>query len=400
MTHPIQLILHIGQHKTGSKALQSFLHYHASKLTQYGILYPQHNTIRTIKAYNMSHFYLYALLKKEALLNCDDEDSSRKFWQVYRPFCKPYQSIIEAFNTIEVQRKKINAHTIIISAEDLFDMQSTHELYHSPQLIQIAANHLANIAKHFSYTPKIVLYVRRQDHLLAAHYAQYIKGSDTNTLTFSEFAQEFLPRLDTSSILNIWLTYFDRSFFQIRPYEKETLPQGIVPDFFHHILKINLPKSWQTPPPDIESSNITPHHEYIELMRLLNIRKEQNLSILPRDIILETAFKEHPQKPNIGINAWLPPKEQFNLLQQYESDNNKIAQQFFNPPRNTLFQENYPNPHSPITAIPQMLTAERAIEIILHLQKKSHPLRKYYIYFLLCITALNTLIFILQYFLF
>lgn len=400
MTLPIQLVLHIGQHKTGSKALQSFLYYHASKLTQYGILYPQHKIIRNIKAYNISHFYLYALLKKEALLDCHDENSSKKFWQTYRPFCKPYQSISEAFNKIEIQRKKINAHTIIISAEDLFDMQSTHEIYHSPQLIRIAARHLANIAKHFSYTPKIVIYVRRQDHLLAAHYAQYIKGSDTNTLTFSEFTQEFLPRLNTTSILNTWLTHFDHSAFHIRSYEKETLPQGIVPDFFYHVLKINLPTSWQTPPPDIESSNITPNHEYIEFIRLLNIKKKQNLSIPPRDIILETAFKEHSQKPNIGINAWLSPKEQFNLLQQYEDDNKKIVQQFFNPPKSTLFQEAYPNPHNPIPTILQTLTAERAIEIVLNLQKESRPLRKYYAYFLLFITTINIMIFILQYFLF
>ena len=61
-----RLILHIGQHKTGSKALQAFLAHNRLHLLAHGILYPNGSLKAVgVPAYRNSHYLLYALLRHQ-----------------------------------------------------------------------------------------------------------------------------------------------------------------------------------------------------------------------------------------------------------------------------------------------------------------------------------------------
>ena len=64
-------------------------------------------------------------------------------------------------------------------------------------LVEAGSKILASLVADFNYDPLVVVYLRRQDHLLGAHYAQFIKGSSCNDLDFASFSKIFSPRLET-----------------------------------------------------------------------------------------------------------------------------------------------------------------------------------------------------------
>jgi len=58
----------------------------------------------------------------------------------------------------------------------------------------------------------------------------------------------------------------------IRPYERATIPTGIVSDFFEHALQQVISPDWVAPAPERESVNATPGRDQVELIRHLHRR--------------------------------------------------------------------------------------------------------------------------------
>ena len=65
-----------------------------------------------------------------------------------------------------------------MSAEDLFDMQTAHEIDSSLELVEVGGSaRLAELAASCEYDAQIVaLLADAQDHLLAAHYGPVHQG--------------------------------------------------------------------------------------------------------------------------------------------------------------------------------------------------------------------------------
>jgi hypothetical protein len=70
------------------------------------------------------------------------------------------------------------------------------------------------------------------DHLLGAHYVQFIKGSNQNDLDFTSFAKAFESRLRLYEIVRHWASAFGGRRIKVCRWETSALPSGIVPDFF------------------------------------------------------------------------------------------------------------------------------------------------------------------------
>jgi hypothetical protein len=96
-----RIIFHIGQHKTGTKALQSFLYRHADGLNSANIFYPTwQSRNQAIKAYAISHYQLYVLLLHEVAMACGDTVSARQAEMEKRAHCEEFPSMRAYFMRI------------------------------------------------------------------------------------------------------------------------------------------------------------------------------------------------------------------------------------------------------------------------------------------------------------
>jgi hypothetical protein len=363
----VRLFLHIGQHKTGSKALQSFLAYHANALKDRGILYPiQNPSAQGVWAYTISQYRFFALLRKEAMEVCGELPESVRLWrEQQKAYSQPFDSIRSLLESYTKQASGDRARTLVISAEDLFDMHSAHELDFSMDRVEAGTGILSRIFKELAFDPTIVVYLRRQDHLLGAHYVQYIKGSDRNDLDFESFAKAFAARLRLCDILSYWASAFGANRIRVRRYESSALPAGIVPDFFSQILGFSVPANWVAPPRDPESVNLTPSRDFVEFIRILNRRQLRGLPVFRREDVLKAALTEEiPQNHGSGVGAWLSPESRRSMLEVHAEGNTNIANRYLTGSAPTLFMEPVPEVNAEWREY-SGLSPERATEIAL-----------------------------------
>ena len=323
-TEKVRLILHIGQHKTGSKALQSFLAHNTQHLLKRGVLYPISQSYQDIKAYRNSHFNCFLLARRDAYLKYGHKGIEDNFLSSHLRYCDPFLSLNELFLSFEAERVKCGARCILLSAEDLFDMETAHDLDFSSERIQFSAEILLDAILKMNWMPEIVVYLRRPDHLLNSHYAQYIKGNENNTLDFDSFTNQFQSRLNGPAILNIWIEVFGQEKIRVLPYERESLPKGIVMNFFEKILGFLPDENWLLVPRDLEYDNITPRRAYIDFLRLLNICKSLGLLIPPRESVLSVALNH--DFDNHNKTGWVNNQLRDLLFKQYRQDYDKIAE--------------------------------------------------------------------------
>jgi len=364
------LIIHIGQHKTGSKALQSFLAHNRQTLLEEGILYPvEDNPGHDIQAYSLSQFRLFVLTRREAIGACMGQAAEDHYWRRISLFCRPFETTRSLFEAIEAEHRRGGLTHVVLSAEDLFDMQTAHELEFSPELVKAAACRLAGLASDFAYDPRIVVYLRRQDHLLGAHYGQFIKGSPVHDIDFEEFSRAFAPRLDFRNILAVWTAAFGKDRICVRPYEREALPGGIVPDFFQHVLGRPVPTGCVEPPTDAESVNRSLGRDFVEYIRILNRRNALLLPVFPREVVLEAALHEasSSERP-ASIAGWLSPAARRDLIAAFSEGNFAIGCDFLQRDDGRLFAEPLPDENENWSPYPG-LTPEKATAISLEIHE-------------------------------
>ena len=360
-----KIIWHIGQHKTGSKALQSFLACNTTALRQHGIFYPISPLQgHSVKAYKISQYAVFVLLRREALKAVGQDRAARLFWSEYGKYCHPFDSLQAIFNSFEADQLQLSARTLLISAEDLFDMHLSHEEGFSMALVDAGTSILAQLMHDLNYDSSIVVYVRRQDHLLGSHYAQYVKGPSRKDMEFSDFAEMFAARLKTRAILQRWEAAFGKASIKVRRYESVNLPEGIVADFFEHALGFHPPANCSPPPADPEYVNRTPGRDWIEFIRLLNLRSSEGLPNFSREDVLKVAASgasEGSRPP--GIHSWLSPRARNSLLKACEQGNAEIAAEFLGRPVGPLFDEPCPDNDGDWHEYEE-LSAERVAEMV------------------------------------
>lgn len=340
----MRVILHIGQHKTGSKALQSALYANRSHLAAGGFAYPvEADSAAPLRPYEMNHHRLFAAVRAAVDAGGGGAELAalRALLDRLLAACPP------------------TTDAMILSAEDLFDMHTAHEAAFGPGRVAAASRLLAAELAARGCTPRLVCYLRRQDHLLAAHYAQFIKGSPTHHPEFGEFQAGFGPRLAADSLLSHWEAAFGPEAVTAAAYEPSDMPGGIVADFFRRALGLEPPPVTVPFPDDLEAFNVTPSRDHLDYIRLLNRRASRGRPVLPREQVLESAFRDR-DAPSAGIAAWLSPGERAELLEEHEPGNRQIAaRQGIGA---TLFRERMPTASDPWTPHPAA-GLERLIEL-------------------------------------
>jgi len=201
----VKLVLHIGTHKTGTSALQSFCGLNRTALLDRGILYP--------RLANKSNSFNFLA----ARIAFGQGDEVRRF------FAKTVK---------EAQR--VNAKSILISGESFYSITSLfYRLYdrpcgdyweHEKRCVSALRACLPE-----GLDPVVYCYVRRQDRFLESLYNQCVKHETGFGGDIEAFLCRMRETLDYTHQLQVWGDVFGRDNLYVRSYEPVA---GRLPDDF------------------------------------------------------------------------------------------------------------------------------------------------------------------------
>jgi hypothetical protein len=185
----MKIILHIGPHKTGTSAIQAFLHSHAGMLSRQGIHYPDPG------GGERNHHAIVFGLRTPSL----------------------FEATVERLRHIVAQARNAAYRVCIFSSE----MFVEHE-------VPIAA--LNGIFD--GCEVQVVAYLRRPDHLWASAYAQLVKEVDVRRT--ERIDEDPLPYdCSYSTVLLKWMEHFAPDRMMLAPFDP---PQWFGGDLFRDFL--------------------------------------------------------------------------------------------------------------------------------------------------------------------
>jgi hypothetical protein len=216
----MRVIIHIGQSKTGTTSLQSFLASNRESLAKSGILYPDvYRGGIPLKVQNHNSF-------AEALCG-------------FRRF--PGFSAEEYFSQFLEQGKEKGCNTLLLSGESFW---GSPQIWRIPEGEQVLESHLKKIKKLKDFIGReechLLLYLRRQDEWMDSNIPQLIRYE--GLLKYPVYQNDaqtvdvLAPYLDYTAMLNLWEQVFENSQMTVIPYERDHLKNGdIVCDFMERI---------------------------------------------------------------------------------------------------------------------------------------------------------------------
>lgn len=190
------LYLHIGRPKTGSTALQTFLHRNRDALEQQGICYPKTGLYQ-----KASHKLSLVLLPELPDYGAVEEESCEQLYD---------DLVSEARNS--------SAPAVVVSSENFWLVD--------PGRLPAALKD--------NFDVKVVAYLRRQDDVLVSSFMQEVKGG---AIPFEYPLDDFIANptrrkfLDYHAILQAWAETFGRENVIVRLFEQLDKSNGIERDF-------------------------------------------------------------------------------------------------------------------------------------------------------------------------
>lgn len=321
------LYLHIGLHKTGSSAIQSFLGLNIDLMKKRGVYIP---------------------IKSDYIPGRDDichyiADSFKK---------ESEKEIDLIINGIKDESKDYNK--ILISSEIFCMNHSTQFNYKKtlePSFI---------ISKFSSITTsiKIIVYIRRQDNQIMSMLNHLIKeGNKANVKNENIYQYEYYE------YLNKWAKIIGKENIIVCPYEKQQFYKGnIYSDFLYKSFGFELTNEFMLPEKD---SNPRLDNEVLEYKKSANsMLLESKEKLLLHQIFLNSSIKKNSncEKP-FQEHSLFSPKQRLDIIEKYEKDNKKIALEFMDRKDGQLFCD--PLPDISESWEPFKLTLETAIDISL-----------------------------------
>ena len=214
------LILHIGTHKTGTSAIQSFLAFRAEQLRGHGIHY----------------------LK----VGRDDTAGNHQLpWSIRGKHGAP----LSVWEDARAELARTDAVRAVISSEAFW--------FTEPSAVKDQLGDAGDL--------RIVIYLRRQDRYLQSLYKQSVFGG--RRMDFAEWLESYRFRGDYLSVVRRWEAAFGKDALHIRPYERSGQTIDSVSDFMT-LLGLDVNKEF--PRRQMKLRNPSPRRELLVLMRAVN----------------------------------------------------------------------------------------------------------------------------------
>jgi hypothetical protein len=330
-------ILHIGTEKTGSTAIQHFLHSNWHKLKQGGA----HVCTSTGKPNNRS---LPAAFMSDD--KCDDflrshnlEDvGSRRTWKK-----KLQKGLIR-----EISGAKKDSQVFVISSEHF------HSRLTSPEEVANFHEFLAPLFDRIT----IICYLRRQDHLAMSRYSEAMRAGYVHKSPFAEFTKNSHKRLppyfDFSALLDRWANAFGEENVQPQVYSKEELLDGNVIHDFLHIANLQLDDPNEA---NTDKANMSLSAEAQAVLLGVN-RKIGESDAREASMRLRGKLVRYLQKNAPGASRRPTAEEAEKFYKVFEVSNDLVAQRWFH--KEHLFDADFSE--YPDTA--PVISGERTAELL------------------------------------
>ena len=188
--------IHIGPHKTGTKVIQWFLKEHRAKLLNYGYLVPESGNI---------HGGHHAIARRLCGQEIPDHE---------QPLAARFDQVI----------RQTSCEAVVISSEELDGLLRNVEY----------AKSFFKRLRELNLEPKLVVFVRNQSQSINSRYTQVVKGFRLSE-PFEAFVQTVIHHafLRYSQFIGL-ADAFDAELIP-RPFNKETIVRGVVPEFLQAI---------------------------------------------------------------------------------------------------------------------------------------------------------------------
>jgi len=292
-------ILHIGAHKTGTTAIQLWLHLNRLRLAQRGLLYPA-ELMRPDNWMLGQHSIVFELQGRPEL--------SR--------------------NTRETDQSPLAVLAGLPRTQDL--------LLSSENFSRLKDAEVAALARALAgYDVRVVLYVRRQDDTLQANYQTRVVNYGY-AADFETFAREWKRDADYLAIARRWRDAFGPGSVVVRVYEKGQLKDNdAIADFtatLEDLLGRRLDAAdWEAAPPNVNSS--LPRHVVDVIRRHNTLPAGKALAGSLRDL---SALLYQGQRFS---HDYAPPDERARLLASRAEENQALAREFLGRADGVLFRD-------------------------------------------------------------
>lgn len=355
-----RVILHIGQSKTGTTAIQHFLAANRDGLRQAGVLYPDIRNRGMSLGATDHNLVAWALIGKKSRIGVPIED---------------FMSDVE-----RELKQDSRLHTVILSAEAFMGEPHIWEFESEADWRNANTAKIETLRQLLrDHEVSVFAYLRRQDYWVNSAFNHIVKteGLVGRRLypDIASFVEHVAPRLDYGRELEAWAQHFGSKALIIRPYEKAKLIGGdAVLDFCARVglaeIAAGLKRSQAR-----ESANLGLPRDVFEVKRILNrIPKSK-----PDERVLIWALQRIGVEMPSRCREWdslLTSAERLALVSRFDETNSLVASRYSVSDDAVLFREPAPTQASGV-AYPG-LQADRASEVMLRLLKvmNSYPARR------------------------
>lgn len=333
----MKTIVHIGMQKTGSTAIQQYLHHNRDELAANGVLFPKglgrlnQQTLPLIGKGNQS---VSALHRKLKLLTPEDAVAH----------------VRRASRRLGQQVREQRPRTLILSSEQLSaEVRSPEDI-----------SRFAAWVRRYGPDPTIVVYVRRQDLWLLSRYSMQILYGGTHTFELPDPSATGPGTLfDYRWLVDRWAEEFGPDHVIVRVFERERLVRGdVVHDFMDAIGETALGSL-----PHPGQPNTSLDAGAIEFMRLFNAHVPHMLDGGPNPL-RRRLIPAMETMPLAGPQWSLPAHVARDFVERFAEGNTDLARRYLRPPCGRLFNDHY---RDGSLLRGELLSPERAVAIAAYL---------------------------------
>ena len=351
-------ILHIGYSKTGTTAIQHFLHHNRAALAKARTLYPDF-FIQGAWLDAQNHNFLGHAL------------AGRTGWWG--------RTAEELICQIEDQLRNTSADRVILSAEaflggvrawDFNDEASYHEA------CQAAVTRLAQALDR--HKVQIVVYLRRQDQWLESilnhniKYSGLLSAGNAN-VSVEDTCRIYEKRIDYANVLAPWRATFGKESLSVGVYEKSQLSGGDVVTDFRERIGLTMP-NLTNPTLDSLSANRGFNRDVLEFKKILNRiarPKYEELAIVECLHGISDSLSVRESQASAPI---LSVAQRCAILDRVAKSNAEVARDHLGCSDGILFREALPDPKRAGSDYAGLDTSV-AMEILLRLDRELHSTR-------------------------